>query len=151
MKQIFALLITVAISISAVADRYTETITAENPEQMQMMHLLLGVKKIYHSPSNVDLNVVTFLGGDGLNASRLLLSVMDVNNESQQAFILNTQFRYMKRVSFKANDEIQIVVIQDSFKDEGQTAIEIKKTIIIKLQRDREGNITNQLVYEELS
>jgi hypothetical protein len=55
------------------------------------------------------------------------------------------------RVTFLAKDVIVINYLQDSFEGEDLKQIQIKKSLKVTVQRDSQGQLTDEIITEDIS
>ena len=150
MKTLIVLLSTLALSISAFAS--SEKVAASKDNSLQVLDLLLGIQQTYSKASGLEAKVIELLAGDGANATRMTL-VLNTHSTEEQAkiFELNEMMVQVTRITFLAKDVIVINYVQDSFEGEQMAPIQIKKSLKVTVQRDAKGQLTDEIITEDIS
>lgn len=150
MKTLIVLLSTLTLSISALASQ--SKVSSSNEESFQMLDMVVGITQTYSQTSELQAKVVELLGGDGMNPTRMVLTLNTGYSEKAKVFFLDYVMMYkVTRVTFLAKDVIVINYLQDSFEGEDLKQVQIKKSLKVTVQRDAKGQLTDEIITEDIS
>ncbi len=142
-----ALLIAALLSLSA-ASFADATVTAENSDsQIAVLDLVVGVHQTYSQTSGLQAKVVELLAGDGMNATRMVLTLNTGYNDSK-VFELGEMMVEVTRITFLAKDVIVVNFTQDSF-DENDNQIVVKRSLTIKVNRNADNTLADSITILE--
>lgn len=152
MKTLITLLSVLTLSISAMAASEKSKVSASKEEAFQTLDLVVGVKQTYSQTSGLQAKVIELLGGDGMNPTRMVLALNTGYTESAKIYFLDSIMMYqVTRITFLAKDVIVINYQQDSFEGEDLKQVQIKKSLKITVQRDAKGELTDEIITEDIS
>lgn len=140
------LLFAVCLSTSLYAANATSIISAENDKsELQILDLVVGIKRTYSQTSQLDAKVVEVLGGDGMNPTRMVL-ILNTGHQDTKIYGLGIMMYEVRRIVFLDKDVVVINYTQDSFKDdEAMTPIQVNKSITIQVLRNADGTLANTI------
>jgi hypothetical protein len=143
--KLFILLLSITLSASLFA-RESSTITAENDKSdLQILDLVVGIKRTYSQTSQLDAKVVELLGGDGMNPTRMVL-ILSTGYQDTKIYELGIMMYEARRIVFLDKDVVVINYTQDSFKDDdSMTPIQVNKSITIQVLRNADGTLANEV------
>ncbi len=138
-----ALIIAALLSLSAVS--FADTTIEAHPQDsdLSILDLVVGVKQTYSVTSELQAKVVELLAGDGMNATRMVLTLNTGYNDSK-VFELGEMMVEVKRIVFLAKDVIVINFTQDSF-DANDNQILVNRSITIQVQRNADGTLADSI------
>lgn len=149
MKKLIVLLSVLTLSISAFA---SSKVTASTDSSMDILDLVVDVHQTYSATSGLNAKVVELLGGDGTNPTRMALVLNSGIGEKAKVYFLDYIMMYKAtRITFLAKDVIVVNYLQDSFEGEDLTVVQIKKSLKITVQRDAKGQLTDEIITEDIS
>ncbi len=119
-------------------------LTSENDKsELQILDLVVGIKRTYSQTSQLDAKVVELLGGDGMNSTRMVL-ILNTGYQDTKIYSLGIMMYEVRRIVFLDKDVVVINYTQDSFKDdEAMTPIQVNKSITIQVLRNADGTLAN--------
>lgn len=159
MKKILFSLVAIMFISSAQGKADTLKGTEDNSNLGSILHLVTSAMSTGSYTSNLTVNLLSKVGGDGMNPTRIVLSlnstVQTSTGKEPGVFIyeLDTMLKKVERVTFNAKDSIVINYIQETFVDaeDAQTVKDVKKSLIIKVLRNSKGDLINQIDIQEVS
>ncbi len=155
MKKLFITLIALSMSVSALAghgESEKRTVSAETTSGYQLLDLVVGIKSTYSKTSQLEAKVIELLGGDGMNPTRMALSVNTGIHGDSKVFMLDSiMMSEVTRITFLAKDVIVINFNYDTFdfsKDDAGTQIVAKGSVKITVKRNGIGEISDKIEVE---
>lgn len=149
MKKLIVSFTVIMMSFSAFA---ADKISASKDEAMQMLDLVVGVHQTYSEASQLQAKVIEILGGDGMNPTRMILSLSTGYTDSPRLFDLGKMMFGVTRITFLGKDVIVINYTQDSFEDaDAMVPVQIQKSLKITALRNVKGELTEEILTEDIS
>lgn len=150
MKKIFIALMALALSVTTLAGE-KQNISAETSEGHQILELVTGIKSTYSKASELEAKVIELLGGDGMNPTRMALTLRTGIHGDSKVFMLDTIMMYeVTRVTFLAKDVIVVNYNYDTFdfSDANEKQIVAKGSIKITVKRKANGELADTVEVE---
>lgn len=138
-----ALIIAALLSLSTISFADTTIEAHKQDSELSILDLVVGVKQTYSVTSELQAKVIELLAGDGMNATRMVLTLNTGYNDSK-VFELGEMMVEVKRVVFLAKDVIVINFTQDSF-DAEDNQILVNRSITIQVQRNADNTLADSI------
>lgn len=150
MKKIFIALMALTMSVSALAGE-KQTVSAETTSGYQLLDLVVGIKSTYSKTSELEAKVIELLGGDGMNPTRMALTLNTGIHGDSKVFMLDSiMMSEVTRITFLAKDVIIVNFNYDTFDfssgDEKQ--IVAKGSLKINVKRTVNGELSDAIEIE---
>jgi hypothetical protein len=146
----------VLMSLSAYSQESgsSKLVPAETSESLQILNSVSDVHAAYSASAGVYAKVISLLEGDGTNPMRMAISLNTGEGEgSSKVYILDyIMMSSVRRIAFLTRDSIVVNYDQDSFDNSDDlNPIIIKKSVLITLQRDKNGKLTNEVLVGDIT
>lgn len=141
------LIILALLSLSAATFAGTTVVAESQDSSISVLDLVVGVHQTYSATSELQAKVVELLAGDGMNATRMVLTLNTGYNDTK-IFELGQMMVEVKRITFLAKDLIVINYTQDSFDAEDNQVV-VKKSVTIQVLRNADNTLADSITVLE--